>query len=494
MGKRKKAADIKASYDAAQTTAENRKHWSNADDYPAVWANTPTVRAKLRMRARYEADNNPYCAGLVSTLATDVIGYVAPKLQLLTPDSGFNSYVESEWENWSTNLLVNLPAKLRILDEGRRVDGEQFLAMTTDDDVGSMTNFALNVNVVGAARVNNPHYTSRTSVSSTGIYNDDGVHIDTNTGRAVAYDVVPLSDEIMYGTTALIKSRVTAIPARYMLHWFCPRRAGQFRGVSELTPALPLFAILRRYDLATLTAAETAAMLAGIMKTNAPLADGPKTVADWTTTELERGTLLTLPDGWDATQFKAEHPHSMYEVFVNCVLRQIGRSLDVPFGVVAGDSSKYNYSSARLDYTGYDERLKFDRTQLVIRVLDPLFIEWLKEFTKIDPRVSRVLQSLPMGRIPHDWQFTKRPSIDPSKDASTATERINNGTSNLAIECARDGNNWEDVLKQRAIELEKIKKLGLTPVQQSDNINNRGNSTPSSNIVPSNNETVAITP
>jgi lambda family phage portal protein len=488
----RKPKRLEASYDAAKTTTENRRHWSNADDNPPAWANTPDVRAKLRMRARFETDNNPYCSGMVSTLATDTVGYVPPKLQVLTPDAAFNRYVEEEWEFWSTHILVNLPAKLRILDEGKRVEGEQFLAMSGDESVGMETNFALNVNVIGASRVSNWRMGIGTNaISSTGIYNDDGVHVDVNTGRAVGYDITSLADEIYWGSTTLTQS-TAPVPARYVLHWYTPRRAGQFRGISELTPALPLFAMMRRFDLATLTAAETAAMLAGIMKTNAPLESGPASVRDWQYTELERGTLLTLPEGWDATQFKPENPTSNYEMFVNCILRQIGRSLDIPFGVVAGDSSRYNYSSARLDYTGYDERLKFDRQQLIIRVLDPLFKEWLLEFRKVDPRVNRQIKALG-NRLPHDWQFTKRPSIDPEKDARTSTERITNGTSNLAIECAQDGTNWEEVLIQRAAELKKIKELGLTPGQASDILNNGGNSiqnpptnTPTNEQVPAN--------
>ncbi len=48
---------LQARYDAAQTTAENRKHWANADGLRADAANSPEVRATLRQRARYETAN-----------------------------------------------------------------------------------------------------------------------------------------------------------------------------------------------------------------------------------------------------------------------------------------------------------------------------------------------------------------------------------------------------------------------------------------------------
>jgi len=45
---------IKAKYDAAATTDENRRHWRNADDLSANAANSAEVRRLLRIRCRYE--------------------------------------------------------------------------------------------------------------------------------------------------------------------------------------------------------------------------------------------------------------------------------------------------------------------------------------------------------------------------------------------------------------------------------------------------------
>ena len=58
------------------------------------------------------------------------------------------------------------------------------------------------------------------------------------------------------------------VPAAQVLHYWIPERPGQRRGIPELTAALPLFAQLRRWTLAVLAAAETAADLAAIMHTN----------------------------------------------------------------------------------------------------------------------------------------------------------------------------------------------------------------------------------
>ena len=60
------------------------------------------------------------------------------------------------------------------------------------------------------------------------------------------------------------------VPAESVIHWFRVRPAGPGRGIPDIMPALPLFAQLRRFTLAVLAAAETAADFAGILYTDAP--------------------------------------------------------------------------------------------------------------------------------------------------------------------------------------------------------------------------------
>lgn len=73
---------LRARYDAAVTTHENRRHWASADGLSADAANSPEVRRTLRNRARYEVANNSYARGIVLTLANDLIG-TGPRLQML---------------------------------------------------------------------------------------------------------------------------------------------------------------------------------------------------------------------------------------------------------------------------------------------------------------------------------------------------------------------------------------------------------------------------
>lgn len=457
------------SYDAEQTTDENRKHWANARERTPKQTNTPQTRKKLRERCRYEWENNCYMSGLVSTLAIDLIGYTGPNLQVLSEDAELNTYIESQWVKWSTSEAVNLPSKLRVLDETKRVEGEGFLLLTFDAYTESKTGISLNVVNISPARVcDGANWYSDSNeyrdilddegikIGSRRVVNDDGVVVDGTTGRPIEFKVTPTVDD--YNAFDKINNRPETVDARYMLQWFTPRRPGQFRGVCELSPALPLYAQLRRYGLATLSAAEIAAMFAGVMTTPVPPGEDPPQLATNLKIEIERGSLIALPEGSEPHQFKPEQPTQSYEMFENVILRQIGRTLNVPFGIVAGDSSKYNYSSARMDYGDYEEKGNHDKGQLNIRILNPVYYEFLLELATIDKRVKKGMKE---GTLYHTWQYAKRPSADPVKDAEAEDKRLRNGTITYAEIYASRGLDYEEQWDQRAKENKKMQEKNL---------------------------------
>lgn len=432
---------VRSRWDAAVTSDENSRHWAAAATsyYAAHSEATPSVRRTLRLRSRYETQNNCYAAGLISTLAGDVVGR-GPKLQILTDYSDFNNTVEARWREWSRR--VNLAEKLRILEECRRRDGEGFAVLSIDP---SARGVMLDIRLVEADQIADPP--ARTRLSG-----DDGVNVDDD-GRVVSYWLLNRHPGDFRGITV----SGTLIPAGQVLHWYRPRRPGQYRGIPELAPALPLFAQLRRYTLATLSAAETAANIAGVLETNAPAGD-PADVEPMVSVEFSRNMLTTMPAGWKMSQLRPEQPTTNYPQFVDTILREIGRCLDVPFGVMTGDSSRYNYSSARLDHQSYDLRRDQDREQLSL-LLDRLFEQWLAEAVLVPDYLP------PIDLMPHEvqrsWLFDARPSIDPAKESAVDNERLANGTTTLSEIFAAAGQDWETQLRQRAREISLTRELGL---------------------------------
>lgn len=438
-----------AKYDAAQTTRENRRHWANADGLHAVSANSPDVRHRLRIRSQYEHDNNCYFRGLVSTIAGDVVG-TGPRVQVLTKRPEANALIELEFARWARRSM--LFDKLRVLEEARRVRGECFGRFTTNRAYLDSVPVSLDLKLIEADQVADPTLTALGRQSG-----DDGVNVDAD-GNVVSYSVLRShpGDQRAFGR----KFEADVVPADRMLHWFRPSRPGQLRGMPELAAALPLFAQLRRFALAVLMTAETAASISGVLETTAPPGTAPQKYQAFEEFEIVRNLMLTLPAGWKANPFKPEQPTTGFQAFVDAILREIGRCLDVPFGIVAGDSSRYNYSSARLDHQGYDLRRDQDRERIAIWVLDRVFREWFRE-------ASLVHAYLPDGlgvpeELPITWHFDGRPSLDPVKDMTANDIGLRSGAMTLAKICAQNGDYWQDVIDQQAKEAAYAKAKGLT--------------------------------
>ena len=125
---------VRAKFDSAQTTPDNRRHWANADGLSADAAANADVRRTLRNRARYEVANNSYARGIVLTLANDVIG-TGPQLQMLTDGTEVNQTIEREFGAWAK--AVDLPGKLRTMRQARTQDGEAFAVQFSNDQLDS---------------------------------------------------------------------------------------------------------------------------------------------------------------------------------------------------------------------------------------------------------------------------------------------------------------------------------------------------------------------
>jgi capsid protein len=237
--------------------------------------------------------------------------------------------------------------------------------------------------------------------------------------------------------------------------------------VPDITPALPLFAQLRRFTLAVLGAAETAADFAGILYTDAPANGEAESVEPMDTIELEARSLLTMPGGWKMAQMQAEQPATTYAEFKREILNEIARCLNMPFNVAACNSSGYNYASGRLDHQTYFKSIRVDQEHLACVVLDRLLHAWLREAVLVtDLLPLRVRTLIATGQSPpRQWFWDGNEHVDPAKEATAQATRLSSNTTTLAAEFAKQGRDWESELRQRAKEVALMKELGLVAEQ-----------------------------
>src|SRR5690606_34635376 len=288
----------------------------------------------------------------------------------------------------------------------------------------------------------------------------DGIVFD-EAGNPVEYHVLRHHPGDSGNSLALV-SEYDRLPAEAVIHWFRADRPGQARGIPDIMPALPLFAQLRRFTLAVLAAAETAADFAGILYTDAP-ANGEADAAEpFEPIELEKRALLTMPGGWKMSQLEAEQPATSYGEFKREILNEIARCLNMPANVARADSSGYNYASGRLDHQTYFKSIRVEQSHLEVVVLDRILAAWLDEAALVPGLLPEGLP--PIAAWDHQWFWDGHEHVDPATEASAQATRLANHTTTLAEEYARRGLDREEQLRQRATEVSHLKELGIAPV------------------------------
>lgn len=448
---------IKAlSYDATRDPKGIDNHWAYVDSLDMDSSLSADVREKLRTRARYEIGNNSYAYGIGLTIANNVVGS-GPRLQVLdTDDTGRQTDLarEIEWAFDAWAQEIRLAEKLRSMRFSRYQDGESFAILYTNRNL--LNGVLLDISPIDCDRVQ-----AGTTFTSDP-HDIDGIIID-DWGNPVSYRVL---NNHPGSSLSGGDDSATVYKANQVIHWFRRTRSEQHRGVTELAACLNLFALLRRYTESVVTAAETAADLAMIFSTDA-LEDetsyqyGKSTQStasneiDFPEIQFKKGMSLTLPAGWNASQIRAEQPTTTYPDFKRELLGEIGRSLQIPINIIAGDSSKYNYASGRLDHQEFQKQIRLDQALCKTAVMNPIFAAWWEEYALL---THKNVEEKP----PVQWYFDGFEHVDPTKEANAQTTRLSSCVTNLMIECGKSGLDWEEVMQQRAREINLAKELGIT--------------------------------
>lgn len=443
---------LAARYESAQTTHDNEPLWRYTDYLSAKAANSFQVRRTLKIRSRYEADNNSYFRGIINTLANDLIGS-GPRLQCRLADGNANRIIQTRWHNWAR--AIRLANKLRTMVKAKVQDGEGFgllvnnqnLKHTVGGDLDVADAVQLDVAVIESDQVTTP------DPGFLDFFWVDGMVLD-HLGNPTEYHVlrhhpgdlfVPQLNPLIYD-----KWRPD-----HVLHWYRQDRPGQVRGIPEVTPALEAFAKLRRYLKAVLDAAETAADIAAFVETQMPANTNSSEPEPFDKLHFKRGMLMTLPWGAKIGQLHAEQPATTLDMFIKVLLREIARCLDIPLNIAMGDSSDYNFASGRLDHLPYHRRWRIDRQTGDEVVLDKIFAAFMEEALLIDGYLPSGLPPY----IPHRWFWDTAESINPIDDANAEKIRLSTGTETYTGIYAERGEDFETAMMQRGKEVEICQRI-----------------------------------
>lgn len=466
-----------------------------------------TFRDRIVSRVRDLVRNDGWANGAVTRILDNAVGanlrpLVKPDyraLRAITGNEGFNpdwadefgSTVEAHYRMWAndpgryadTARSLTLSQLYRLAFRHKLVDGEALgMAQWMPERVGpGRARYATAVQVIDPDRLSNP-YQQWDQRSMRG-----GVEIDDN-GAAVAYWIRRAHAGDWYNAVDSLSwervPRETWWGRPVVVHDFEHERGGQHRGgAGVFTPILQRFRMLVKYDSTELDASIINAIFGAYIESPFDHQfveegigdDGGGELSNYqnmrTQFHCDRRIMLgdarmpILFPGEKINTVNAARPTSNFKEFESAVLRNGASALGISAQQLSQDWSDVNYSSARAALLEAWKTLTRRRHEFAAGFAHPIFCAWLEEAFEVDAL------PLPPGAPPFyecraayarcEWIGPGKGWIDPVAEKQGAVLGMDAGLSTLEAECAEQGLDYEEVLDQRAREIEAFKRRGI---------------------------------
>ncbi|MFA7254134.1 MAG: phage portal protein [Patescibacteria group bacterium] len=436
-------------FESATTDRLNQSHWQYADDQSVnVWLLEQL--AIVRARANYEARQNGTVLGVINTHADDVAGPDGPTLQVLSDDEAYNSALESLWVEWfkAPTYKPNISGAqwLKLCIRSLWKNGEYIARLITDPSAeGPVT---LRLKPIHPRRLATP-------MDLTGDPNVFmGIRLDA-LGRPARYYI---SAATASGAPTLAINNPDIVPPDLLIHEFIAEEEEQLRGIPWANTSLQPSADLRDYDDQIQDAARQIADQSALLYTEHPDAQV------WTnpeSTSVERRTIKMVPPGWKPFTYPATMPPVQYPEYRGERQREIGRPQGMPLLMIRLDSSKHNYSSARLDTQTYGRAVSglqywISGTEQSYGTLNRLVDAIAQEARFSDPALRRRPRV-----VKYKWTWPTRPHVDPAKEALAEATSLENRTLTLTDALAARGKSLEAHIATLQRERDLLEEAGL---------------------------------
>lgn len=469
-----------------------------------ILPNKPTMEGRSYDLAR----NNGFAAGAVRSQKDRIIGHqyrlsLRPSSKVLGIDvdvlTEWATMVEQVFHLWADDTEAWIDAQRRrtfvdILREGVGIEmmsGEYFLAREWRPQ--NPTPFATCFSVVEPERISTPKGMKDSNKLRA------GVELDLY-GAAKSYFVRtthPLDGAGCGGRAGGGSAEWTRITKRnrfgwiQMIHLFESERANQTRGFTRFASIIQKMKMLDRQEDVELEASILAATYAMVIESD--MAPSSAYDALGATDDDENGFLDFMGDylgakedfknganirfdgakiphlfpGEELKMVSPNHPNKAFEAFESAMLRHIARGLGLSYEQLSGDYTKTTYSSARTSMMEAWNFVLSKRTSFASKLATNIFRLWM------DEAVSRGIVALPGSMTVEDyfanrsawtncsWIGQGRGNVDEVKAARANDINLANGSTTLQKVAAENGEDWEQVLEQRARELKKMEELGI---------------------------------
>lgn len=283
---------------------------------------------------------------------------------------------------------------------------------------------------------------------------------------------------VMSGASPLQWERIPAFTPwgrRRVIHLHDKERTGQSRGKPIVTAVMREFHMAGQYSSNELQASVANSLVAAFLESDlspdasaALFGEDPR--EQWKQSvkqaqqirKLKGAAVIPLPVGARLSSFTPGRPNPSFEAFMLATLRHIAAGLNLPYELLVKDFSKSNYSSARAALLEAWRYFLGRRRWLVDYWLRPIYELWLEEAINAGHVEAPGYYDNRYAYSRCKFIFGGKGWVDPVKEAQAAVLRMAAGLSTLERECAEQGDDFEEVLDQQAIEKAMRQERGLS--------------------------------
>lgn len=490
-------------YDAADIYGQHMAAWRPYLGSPDSDLNM--YRDRIAARVRDMVRNDGWAAGAVTRVLDNAIGAnfrpnAKPDYRALAAYSGnsafdsvwadeFGRAVEACWRTWANDpgrycdaaRSLTVSQIMRLAFRHKLVDGDALAVMQwMPERVGvGRARYATTIQLVDPDRLSNPQLRFDTQALR------GGVEVDEY-GAAIAYHIRRAHQADWFSADKSLTwdriPRETEWGRPVIVHDFDHDRAGQHRGgAGVLTPVLQRLKMLVKYDSTELDAAIINAIFGAYIESpydhalvEGALGEGDEigaNQAERSAFHSERKIALgearmpILFPGEKIGVVSAARPNSNFREFEGAVLRNAAAGIGISAQQLSNDWSDVNYSSARAALLEAWKTLTRRRGDFAAGFASPIYGGWLEEAMEVEglplPSGAPDFVECRGAYSRCEWIGPGRGWIDPVAEKQGAILGMDAALSTLQQECAEQGQDYEEVIAQRAKEVRMFKEHGL---------------------------------
>jgi lambda family phage portal protein len=491
-------------YDAADNHGQHLGGWQ-----PYLWSadgEQNMYRDRIVSRVRDLVRNDGWASGAVTRILDNVIGgnfrpISKPDYRSLAAYTGnsafdatwameFGKAVDSHYRSWAndpgkycdTQRNMTVSQIMRLGFRHKIIDGDA-LAMIQwlPNRIGiGKARYATAVQVIDPDRLSNPYLQFDQRTMRGGVVIDpDGAATAYYIRRAHQGDWFTAAESIHWD----LIQRETPWGRPIIVHDFDHDRAGLHRGGAGIfAPVLQRLKMLIKYDGTELDSAiinaifgayiespYDPALVEGALQDSSELNAYQQERANFHNerkTSLGEARMPILFPGERINAVSAERPNSNFADFESAMLRNVSAAVGLATPQLSNNWSELNYSSMRAAANEFWKTLAVRRINFAHGFASPIRTAFLEESFEVDNL------PLPTGAPPYIecrgaygsclWMGPGSGLLDVTKEREGSVMGMSAGMTTLESETAAyDGEDWEVVIDQRAIEIQAFKDRGL---------------------------------